>query len=96
MHIHTKFDLIFFSRSYLFELRNLAKMKDTTVLKQFVSATLAKIILCNSDETSFLSDCPSLMLGIAICCMQHSQTMFERGVCEPAYSFFHKNLTNLL
>ena len=28
--------------------------------------TLAKIILCNSDETGFLSDCPSLMLGIAI------------------------------
>ena len=26
--------------------------------------TLAKIILCNSDETGFLSDCPSLMLGM--------------------------------
>ena len=37
----------------------------------------------------FLSDCPSLMLGIAIHCIQHSQAMFERGVCELAYSFFH-------
>ena len=51
--------------------------------------TLAKIILCNSDETDFLSDCRSLMLGIAICCMQHSQAMFELGVCVLAYSFFH-------
>ena len=33
----------------------------------------------------FLSDCPSLMLGIAI----HSQAMLERGVCELAHSFFH-------
>ena len=41
--------------------------------------TLAKIILCNSDEPGFLSDCPSLMLGIAI----HSQAMLERGVCIP-------------
>ena len=37
----------------------------------------------------FLSDCPSLMLGIAIHCIQHSQTMLERGVCELAHSFFH-------
>ena len=35
------------------------------------------------------SDCPSLMLGIAIRCMQHSQAMVERGVCELAHSFFH-------
>ena len=30
----------------------------------------------------FLSDCPSLMLGIAIhcTCIQHSQAMLERGV----------------
>ena len=40
---------------------------------------LAKIILLNSDETGFLSDCPSLMLGIAIHCIQHSQAMLERG-----------------
>ena len=31
--------------------------------------TLAKIILCNSDETGFLSDCLSLMLGIDIRCI---------------------------
>ena len=37
----------------------------------------------------FLSDCPSLMLGIAIPCIQHSQAMLERGVCELAHSFFH-------
>ena len=37
----------------------------------------------------FLSDCPSLMLGIAIHCIQHSQAMLERGVCELAHSFFH-------
>ena len=40
----------------------------------------------------FLSDCPSLMLGSAIHCIQHSQAMLERGVCEFAHSFFH--LTN--
>ena len=37
----------------------------------------------------FLSDCPSLMLGIAIHCIQHSQATLERGVCELAHSFFH-------
>ena len=37
----------------------------------------------------FLSDCPSLMLGIAIHCIQPSQAMLERGVCELAHSFFH-------
>ena len=31
------------------------------------------------------------MLGIAICCIQHSQAMLERGVCELAHSFFHEN-----
>ena len=45
--------------------------------------------LLNSDETGFLSDCPSLMLGIAICWIQHSQAMLERGVCDLAHSFFH-------
>ena len=39
--------------------------------------------------TGFLSDCPSLMLGIAIRCIQHSQAMFERGLGELAHSFFH-------
>ena len=29
------------------------------------------------------------MLGIAIHCIQHSQAMLERGVCELAHSFFH-------
>ena len=29
------------------------------------------------------------MLGIAIRCIQHSQAMLERGVCELAHSFFH-------
>ena len=43
----------------------------------------------------FLSDCPSLMLGNAIHCIQHSQAMLERGVCELAHSFFH-NETALL
>ena len=37
----------------------------------------------------FLSDYPSLMLGIAIHCKEHSQAMLERGVCEIAHSFFH-------
>ena len=131
MHIYRNF----LSRNYtLFELRNLAKMKDITqhsllaqqncvkplnrifwnfvVMKDIMCRcaypqefwfnyliflrsnlypfwTLAKIILCNSDETGFLSDCPSLMLGIAIHCIQHSQAMLERGVCELAHSFFH-------
>ena len=39
--------------------------------------------------SSFLSDCLSLMLGIAIHCIQHYQAMLERGVCELAHSFFH-------
>ena len=29
------------------------------------------------------------MLGIVIHCIQHSQAMLERGVCELAHSFFH-------
>ena len=29
------------------------------------------------------------MLRIAIHCIQHSQAMLERGVCELAHSFFH-------
>ena len=29
------------------------------------------------------------MLGISIRCIQHSQAMIERGVCELAHSFFH-------
>ena len=37
----------------------------------------------------FLSDCPSLMLGIAFHSIQHSHAMLERGVCELAHSFFH-------
>ena len=32
---------------------------------------LTKIILCNSDETGFLSDCPLLMRWIAIRCIMH-------------------------
>ena len=46
----------------------------------------------------FLSDCPSLMPGIAIHCIQHSQAMLERGVCELAHFFFHYNnvLCNIL
>ena len=36
-----------------------------------------------------LSDCPSLMLGIAIHCIQHSQAMLECGLCELANSFFY-------
>ena len=37
----------------------------------------------------FLSDYLSLILGIVIHCIQHSQAMLERGVCELAHSFFH-------
>ena len=29
------------------------------------------------------------MLGIVIHCIQHSQAMLERGVCELAHSSFH-------
>ena len=115
MHIHRKFWFHFFSRSYgLFELRNLAKMKDTPVF--LVSATplkplnriswnfvVMKDIMCRyaflqemliwsfwgSIYIPFLSDCPSLMLGIAIHCIQHSQAMLEHRVCELAHSFFH-------
>ena len=30
-----------------------------------------------------------VMPGIAIHCIQHSQAMLERGVCELAHSLFH-------
>ena len=50
--------------------------------------TLAKIFLSNSDETAFLSNCPSLILGFDINCIQPSQAMLERWVCELAHSFF--------
>ena len=43
-------------------------------------------------KSPFLSDCPSLMLGIAIHCIQLSQAMLERGVCELAHSFFHPRI----
>ena len=35
---------------------------------------------------------PVIMLGIAIHCIQHSQAMLERRVCELAHSFFHHTL----
>ena len=41
----------------------------------------------------YLSNYLSLMLGIAIHCIQHSQVMLERGVCELAHSFFHYDLS---
>ena len=41
--------------------------------------TLAKIILCNLDETGFLSDCLLLMLGIAI-----HWAIFEEKNCFPS------------
>ena len=50
--------------------------------------TLVKIIFETGFQTGFLSDCPSLMLGIAIPCLQHSQAILEHGVCELAHSFF--------
>ena len=49
--------------------------------------SLAKIILCNSVETSSRSDCPSLMLGIAICCIQHSQAWSVEYVSLLTLSF---------
>ena len=50
--------------------------------------TLAKIF-CATQMKLVLSDCSSLMFGIAIRCIQHSQAMLERGLCELAHSFFH-------
>ena len=58
----------------------------------YIPLNFGEIILCNSDETGFLSDCPSLMLGIAIRCIQHSQAMLERGICELAHFFFHETI----
>ena len=40
-------------------------------------------------DYGFLSDCPSLLHGIDICYVQHSQAILECAVCEPAHSFFH-------
>ena len=57
--------------------------------EQFISLlNFGQNFLCDSDETGFLSDCPSLILGIAFRCIQHSQAMLEGGVCELAHSFF--------
>ena len=39
-------------------------------------------------DYDFLSDCPSLMHGITIRYVQHSQAMLKRGVHELAHSFF--------
>ena len=50
---------------------------------------MPKLFCATQIKTSFLCICLSLMLGIAICCIQHSQTMFGHGVCELAHSFFH-------
>ena len=49
----------------------------------------ADLILLRSNLYPLFSDCPSLMLEIAIYCIQHSQAMLERRVCELAHSFFH-------
>ena len=57
----------------------------TPLLNSFVLRNLTKMKV----TTGFLSDCPSLMLRIAIPCIQHSQAMLERGVCELAQCFFH-------
>ena len=47
-------------------------------------------------DFDFLSDWPSLMHGISIRYVQHSQAMSERGVCELAHSFFHIYLNYFL
>ena len=41
-------------------------------------------------DYDFLSDCPSLMHGITIRYVQHSQAMLKRWVHEFAHSFFFK------
>ena len=53
---------------------------------------MVKISLCKSDGTGFLSDCPSLKFGIAIRCIQYSEAMLERGVCELAHYLFHSEI----
>ena len=46
-----------------------------------------RLLLINNYD--FLSDCPSLMHGIAFPYVQHCQAMLGHGVCELAHSFFH-------
>lgn len=40
-------------------------------------------------DYNFIFNCPSLIHGIAICHVQHSQGMLECSVCELAHSLFH-------
>ena len=54
---------------------------------------LAKIILCNSNETGFLFDCPSLMLGITIRCMQWWSVGYV-SLITP--SFISNNITHIM
>ena len=69
--------------------RNFVFMKDIMCRYAFLQEMLINLILLRSNlYPLFLSDCPSLMLGIAIHCIQQSQAMLERGVCELAHSFF--------
>ena len=43
----------------------------------------------NADLILLRSNLNPLFCPIAIHCIQHSQAMLERGVCELAHSFFH-------
>ena len=52
------------------------------------------LLICKCD---YLSLCPSLMHGIAICYVQHCQATLERGLCELHHYFFHgiKNICTI-
>ena len=58
----------------------------------YLYAFLHEMLVDSFEEqfiSPFLSDGPSLMLGITIHCIQYSQAMLERGVFELPHSFFH-------
>ena len=70
------------SIKYLFDSEHVAQIWQLII--DYVYIRLLQIF-----EYDFLSDCPSLLHGIAICYVQHCQTMLECAVCELAHSFFH-------
>ena len=74
---------------YLFDIEHL----NVAQMRQLLIMCICLLPIVDYD---FLSDCPSLMLGIAICYMQQCQAMLECGVCELAHYFFHSKCSQAL
>ena len=93
-------DLIFFLErtiralakiNYFVQLvRNWVSMNDRKTVQSDISErpNVTKMWQLLIDYDRFLSDCPTLMHGIAIPNVQHYQATLEHWVCELAHSFF--------